>query len=419
MRFNVVFMVLDTLREDYASGLGKLEGMGFVKYENAIAPSNWTIPSHVSMFTGRLPSSHGMHEDRDTHASNFGKLSAANLAVERKGVLGELRDRGYAVQAFTANPLVSPVFGFPFPECDVFDEAGEVTEVRRYVRKAGGNWPRGAMKMVRDGKTGALVRRTYKAVKRRAPRLLDRSPLEKGSRYIIDSLESWKVREPFMLFINVMEAHQPYSWNDGKPGAEATYCYLTGKPYRLKLDWGSKYRKHAELATSRAVDIAESAARLPKNTLFVVTSDHGQLLGDQGKYDHGYFLDDALLRVPLYVKYPEGVKPFSQREGHVSTSEIPFLIESVLYGARAELGSACVAAESFGPQWPVMDFAKDDGERRALAPAYRHKVKIYTHGGDFTLDASTGAIEDRKDGVTDKDVAACLKSLPLGGARPA
>ncbi|MDE1873763.1 MAG: sulfatase-like hydrolase/transferase, partial [Candidatus Micrarchaeota archaeon] len=60
MQPNVVLIVLDTLRKDIIDlyggearmpNLRKLAKESMV-YENAIAPSPWTYPSHVSLFTG-------------------------------------------------------------------------------------------------------------------------------------------------------------------------------------------------------------------------------------------------------------------------------------------------------------------------------------------------------------------------------
>jgi hypothetical protein len=184
---------------------------------------------------------------------------------------------------------------------------------------------------------------------------------------------------------------------------------LTGKPYRHDWKWLEKYRRHADLATSRALDIMMLTRRLPRNTLYIVTSDHGQLLGEMGKYGHGYFLDDASLKVPLYIKYPEGMRPFRQREGQLSICEIPLVIESALYGTKIELGSKCVMAESFGPPWDVLKYATNESERKLLRSAFRRKLKIYTQSGSFTLDPRAGLIEDKQMGVTDKDIASCLQ----------
>ena len=50
---NIIFIVVDALRKDYAKPLeDALVNLGFVKYEKAIAPAPWTIPSHASMLTG-------------------------------------------------------------------------------------------------------------------------------------------------------------------------------------------------------------------------------------------------------------------------------------------------------------------------------------------------------------------------------
>ncbi len=411
MQCNVVLIVLDTLREDYSAGLSKLQDKGFTKYENAIAPSNWTIPSHASMFTGKLPSAHGVHEGVGVYDGTLKQLAPPNLRAQRSGILAELAESGYVIHALTTNPLMTPVFGFPFRECEVYDDSGPITEVRRYVGESGGSWARAIYAMMRDGKTGLLARRTYKAIKRRVPWLLDRSPFEKGSDYVKSSIASWGLREPFMLYANLMEAHEPYAWNDGRPGAEATYCYLTGRRFRPKLDWQEKYKAHADLAVSHLFEILETMERLPKNTMYVVASDHGQLLGEQGRYGHGFFLDDALLRVPLYIRYPEGVQPFKQRGSSISTCEIPFIVESALYGTKAEVGSDCVASECFGPPWDLMRYARDEDERRALSSVYSRKVRCHSEGGAFTINPATGVIEDRQGGIADAEIARCLVKM--------
>ena len=67
---NVVVLIIDTLREDYGRGLEMLGELGFIKYENAIAPAPWTLPSHVSLITGMYPSQHGIHESRGVRTND-------------------------------------------------------------------------------------------------------------------------------------------------------------------------------------------------------------------------------------------------------------------------------------------------------------------------------------------------------------
>src|SRR5581483_5834575 len=64
---NVLLVVVDTLRADHLSTYGyarptspeltAIANQG-VLFENAIAPSSWTLPSHASILTGRYPHDH-------------------------------------------------------------------------------------------------------------------------------------------------------------------------------------------------------------------------------------------------------------------------------------------------------------------------------------------------------------------------
>jgi hypothetical protein len=121
-----------------------------------------------------------------------------------------------------------------------------------------------------------------------------------------------------------------------------------------------------------------------------------------------------LLKVPLYIKYPESMQPFRQREGQLSLCEIPLVIESALYRTKIELGSKCVVAESFGPPWDVLKYAANEDERELIQSTYRRKLKVYTQSGSFTLDPAAGLIEERQKDVTDKDIATCLQT-PFSG----
>jgi len=77
---NIIILIIDTLREDYASGLEALGELGFVKYENAIAPAPWTLPSHASLITGMYPSQHEIHESRSARTNE----ELANIAKVRE-----------------------------------------------------------------------------------------------------------------------------------------------------------------------------------------------------------------------------------------------------------------------------------------------------------------------------------------------
>ena len=71
---NVVFIVVDTLRDDYANPLKEeLKKLGFISYNNVIAPASWTLPSHVSIFTGLYPAFHGFMKPKQKVLRSQGK----------------------------------------------------------------------------------------------------------------------------------------------------------------------------------------------------------------------------------------------------------------------------------------------------------------------------------------------------------
>ena len=61
-------------------------------------------------------------------------------------------------------------------------------------------------------------------------------------------------------------------------------------------------------------------------TLVAVTSDHGEALGDHGETDHGYFIYDATLSVPLIIAGP-GISPRVVSEQVRSIDIAPTLLE--------------------------------------------------------------------------------------------
>lgn len=43
-------------------------------------------------------------------------------------------------------------------------------------------------------------------------------------------------------------------------------------------------------------------------------------------------LEDGVLRVPLWAKYPEGAKPLRQAGPYISLTQIPEIVRYVAYG---------------------------------------------------------------------------------------
>lgn len=92
--------------------------------------------------------------------------------------------------------------------------------------------------------------------------------------------------------------------NEGKKRFIWIHLYDPHAPYRAPEPFGSQYRNDPYLGEIAAVDdvLGKQIGPLLKNdTLVIVTSDHGEGLGDHGELTHGLFAYEPTLRVPLVV----------------------------------------------------------------------------------------------------------------------
>lgn len=92
-RPNVIVVVVDTLRADHLSCYGyhratspEIDGIAQrgVLFENAIAPSSWSLPSHASLLTGRYPHDHGLDNVQPPPLFGWGKNSLRGLPTVGK-----------------------------------------------------------------------------------------------------------------------------------------------------------------------------------------------------------------------------------------------------------------------------------------------------------------------------------------------
>ena len=106
---NLVVITLDTFRADRLGAYGSARGLtpqldrfarNAAVFETAESAAPLTLPAHCSLFTGRFPSGHGVHENADA-------LSARGPAT-----LAELLTRaGFRTAAFVAASVLDPSRG--------------------------------------------------------------------------------------------------------------------------------------------------------------------------------------------------------------------------------------------------------------------------------------------------------------------
>ena len=109
---------------------------------------------------------------------------------------------------------------------------------------------------------------------------------------VLSAASAWITAEPghpFFAFVHLYDAHRPYS--HGSYDGEIAYV---------------------DRALGRFID-SLAARKLLDETLIILTSDHGESLGEHGEDTHGYFIYESTLRVPLILHWPQGVSQYPSR----------------------------------------------------------------------------------------------------------
>ncbi len=276
---NVVLVSMDTVRADHVSVYGhsvrttpRLEQLAqrSTTYARAVAAGAWTVPSHASMFTGRNAFEHGAHtlppvseEDEQVRPLDPSHVTLAET----------LKELGYATGGIVANAgYLAPRWGLN----QGFDE-----------------W--------------TVVRGRANVVTTRAIEWLDggRTP-----------------DKPFFLFVNYMDAHRPYNAEpipgllprevapDGGRAVGRLYKLAMPNdqpvPPELVQQVSDQYDTgiaHLDAGVGALLDALEARGLL-EDALVIVTSDHGEFLGEHALVEHSKDVYQEVLAIPMIVKAP-------------------------------------------------------------------------------------------------------------------
>jgi arylsulfatase A-like enzyme len=109
--------------------------------------------------------------------------------------------------------------------------------------------------------------------------------------------------QPFFLFLHYYDPHYPY---DPPPPFPSTYA---GEIAYVDMSIGTVMDKLRSLG-------------LDDNTLVILAGDHGESLGEHGEKEHGFFIYQSTLHVPLIVRVPKGGARGRQVEENASLVDI-------------------------------------------------------------------------------------------------
>jgi arylsulfatase A-like enzyme len=328
---NVVLLVIDTQRADHLSlyGYGRPTSPRIDRlaqesavFSNASANSTWTLPSHATMFTGRLPFEH-----------RAGNLGYSRLDGRFPTIAEALAARGYATGGFIANVFWT----------------GRHTGLDRGFTRYEDFY----------GTFGDALTRTTLG-RRVAYDVLPMFgfvdvPGRKHASDLNKSVLSWIDRSrghPFFAFVNYFDVHAPWippapyagSYSGMTPAELRSHSVAikdldgTDPPppaseLRRMVDTYDESIHYLDSQIGALVDSLEARGILDK-TVFIVTSDHGESWGEHGLMFHGHSLYRDVTHIPLIIRTPSGT---AARYDHpVGLDDIP---ETIGAFAGLERGS--------------------------------------------------------------------------------
>jgi len=338
---NVVLVTIDTLRHDRLGSYGyaaaetpRLDAFARegVRFEQVVASTPLTLPSHTSLMASLDPTMHGV---RDNGAFDL-PADTTLLAeyFERAGY-----DTGAFVGAYVLHSRWGLAPGFQTYN-DEFDYGG-------------------------DNATPGQVERRGDAV--------------------LDAALPWlrgRGAEPFFAWVHLYDPHAPYV------APEPYGSRFAAEPYDGEV-------AYTDSLIGELLDALQEAG-VADNTIVLVTADHGEALGDHGEPGHGLFLYASTILVPLMLRLPDRAGSGLEIPEQVRLTDVaPTLLELAglpvpdAYAGESlvpflfNAGSARPAySETFFPRyhfgWQELYALRADGFKYILAP----RPELYDLGPD-------------------------------------
>lgn len=321
---NIILIIWDTVRAASMSLYGYARpttphldrlAQRAVVFDRAVSPAPWTLPAHASLFTGLYHHQHSA--DRNSPLDN----SALTIAEY-------LQKRGYLTAGFIGNTYwVSSKFGLG-QGFGWYEDRPTMTVQSVLFAWSGSEF---------------LLQRFVPRARRDQ---LERVAADRRQASFLRWLDDRDQARPFFAFLNHFDAHEPYLPPSGDFRFSTDtplyhWNYLTSKrrwsPSELQ-DLRDAYdacihylddqlgKLHAELGRRGLLD----------NTLIVLTSDHGETLGEQDPrllgHAHNVYYD--VLNVPLVFYWPAKFAAGSRVSQLVSLVDLPATLVDVV-GAGA------------------------------------------------------------------------------------
>ena len=296
---NILLVSIDSLRRDHVGSYGyhrpttphldALAQQG-VLFDQAVAPTSWTLPSHVTLLTSLPIRVHQVH----VSSQRFTKRVLTLAEV--------LSQEGYATAGIVGGSYLDAGYGF----AQGFDHYDDYNVVRRDRTKPDGHVT---------------------------------SPI--SFRLSSEWIEDWAVSQrprPFFLFLHLWDVHYPYAppppysgmFDPDYGGDISATPFMRNRRINPRMDprdlehvialYDGEIR-YTDDHLGRLLDLLRRLGVFD-DTIVIVTSDHGDEFFDHGKKGHGQNLFDSVLLVPLVIRYPSKISAGRIVQGQVRLMDV-------------------------------------------------------------------------------------------------
>lgn len=250
-RLNVLLVTIDTLRADHLGSYGyaaaetpaldRLAARG-VRFAQATTVAPLTLPAHASLMTGTFPAYHGVRDNGGFY-----------LGDDQVTLAKVLRARGYRTGGFVAAFVLDGRWGIG----QGFDRYFDDFDLAKYRMDVG-----------------------LDAVQRSGGEVVSKA---------IEWLDQDSTR-PFLAWVHLYEPHAPY---DPPESIRVRFPPTMTGAYDAEIAAADGY-------FGRLIDHLARHGRLDR-TIVVALGDHGESLGEHDEEQHGFFVYDATIRIPLII----------------------------------------------------------------------------------------------------------------------
>jgi len=294
----MLLIVMDTMRWDHTSAYGyhrnttpfmeKLATDG-VKYDHAFSSTSWTLPAHVSLFSGKDLSQHGVVGPGDSIHTDYSLMTEF------------FQKNGFVTAAFTGGGFVEDSYGFyrgfqyysnvPGNVFSMNSAERVFNHFKNYISRYWGN-------------DLFVFLHTYQI---HAP--------YKAPRNYVAQIE--KNQEGNLLGIsNYIKQKQQY------------YKAIEAPERQQLIDlYDASILYTDEMLLGNVIGFLKEKG-VYDDAMIVVMSDHGEEFYEHGSWEHGHTLYNELIKIPLIIKFPKSSKqPHPKVEkGLVSITDVPGLM---------------------------------------------------------------------------------------------